>query len=151
MRYNLSPASCFPPAFDSEWSHHLACGSPLHAFSPCLSMVHRSMLIAWGMGAQRLAGERKTAMALHLLSGSDWPSALDVPKPVMEKCSQPLEHAQKSENISGGSAHCIERCCSSHEKLLLPDEWQLTSPSWAHFAVESFVYIKFWAQGFNWG
>ena len=83
------------------------------------------------------AGEKKTPMALHLLSGSVKPYS--VSKNWWWKSPQALRHEHESEIfLQGGRAQCIRPCCWGRGSATSqPDEWQVTSASWAHLTVKN--------------
>ena len=72
--------------------------------------------------------EKKTLMALHMLTGSYWPSS-GLPNPVIRELADFWAREEKWKYV--GSAYFIKQCCLSHVSNLLSAHWaDLIVESW---------------------
>ena len=128
--------------FDSEWPHHLAYGSQLHAFSPSLPLLCRSTLtIYWKTCERRLAGKKKLTHRRHCSCFSKRIAFLSLPWSEMGVSTDSWARAGRWKSVG--------RKCSLHRTVLLVT-WQfapssrrslLTSVSWVQMTVGSYERI----------
>ena len=111
--------SCFPPGLivsgPITWPTVVNCTPSPLAFL-CFWDLH---WLYWKMCERRLAGKQSwhtedtAAASVSELPSSVWHNR-------WWGCPQTLGHEQESENLSGGSARCTERCSWSRGSSLLP-------------------------------